>query len=117
MSKEKETKPMTPARAFFDKFLFAFYIVALILAICFSSFVWFQKTYFSTYWVNGQSMWPTLNVETRDAQGRLFNENPGLSMNGATGVDLSWSCSSTICGYTASTSLLLSISRYASYVK
>lgn len=87
MSKEKEVKPMTPARAFFDKFLFAFYIVALILAICFSSFVWFQKTYFSTYWVNGQSMWPTLNVETRDAQGRLFNENPGLSMNGATGVD------------------------------
>ena len=86
MEKAKEKKPMTPARALFDKLLFSFYVVALVLAICFSSFVWFQKTYFSTYWVNGQSMWPTLNSETRTAKGVLFNEL-SMSMDGATGVD------------------------------
>ena len=86
MGKSKEKKPMTPVRAFFDKLLFSFYVVALIVAVCFSSFVWFQKTYFSTYWVNGQSMWPTLNSETRTAKGVLFNEL-SMSMDGATGVD------------------------------
>lgn len=87
MKKQKETKPVTPLRAFFDKLVFGFYVIALILAISFSSFVWFQKTYFVSYWVNGQSMWPTLNVETTDARGNKFNDNSGYSMNGATGVD------------------------------
>ena len=87
MSKEKEKKPLTPFKAFMDKFLFSSYIVALILAVCFSAFVLFQKNYFEVYWVNGQSMWPTLNKETRTADGELFNENK-LSMDGATGVDL-----------------------------
>ena len=86
MMAKKEKKPMTPIRAFLDKLVFAFYVIALIAAVCFSSFVWFQKTYFVSYWVNGQSMWPTLNVETKTAKGVPFNEN-SLSMDGATGVD------------------------------
>lgn len=86
MGKEKEKKPVSPARALFDKFVFAFYVIALICAVCFSSFVWFQKTYFVSYWVNGQSMWPTLNSETRTAKGVQFNDL-SMSMDGATGVD------------------------------
>lgn len=86
MKNEKTEKPMTPLNRFFDKAFFVFYVVALIAAVCFSSFVWFQKTYFATYWVNGQSMWPTLNSETKTAQGIPFNES-SKSMNGATGVD------------------------------
>lgn len=86
MSEEKTKKEVTPAKALFDKIVFAFYVIALISAVCFSSFVWFQKTYFVNYWVNGQSMWPTLNSETRTAKGVLFNET-SMSMDGATGVD------------------------------
>ena len=86
MSKTKEKKPVSPAKALFDKFIFAFYVLALVAAVCFSSFVWFQKTYFVSYWVNGQSMWPTLNSETRTAKGVLFNDL-SMSMDGATGVD------------------------------
>ena len=84
MSKEK--KPVSPLKAVFDKIVFAFYIVALVTAVCFSCFVWFQKTYFVSYWVNGQSMWPTLNSETRTAKGVQFNDL-SMSMDGATGVD------------------------------
>ena len=86
MDKTKEKKPLTPFRAFLDKLVFALYVIALITAVCFSSFVWFQKTYFVTYWVNGQSMWPTLNQEIKTAKGVPFNET-SMSMDGATGVD------------------------------
>lgn len=86
MKKQKEAKPVTPLRAFFDKLVFAFYVIALVAAVCFSSFVWFQKTYFVSYWVNGQSMWPTLNSEARNARGELFNDEPG-NMRDATNVD------------------------------
>ena len=83
---KKEKKPMTPFRAFMDKLVFSLYVVALVLACCFSCFIWFQKTYFDSFWVNGQSMWPTLNVEARDSNGDLFNETK-KSMINATGVD------------------------------
>lgn len=86
MKKEKVEKPTTPLRAALDKVVFSLYVIALIAAVCFSSFVWFQKTYFVTYWVNGQSMWPTLNSETRNSKGELLNDI-AQSMNGATGVD------------------------------
>ena len=88
MKKQKETKPMTPLRAFFDKLIFSFYVIALVCAICFSSFVWFQKTYFVNYWVNGQSMWPTLNKDTKTADGIPFDDSTvRKSMNGAYDVD------------------------------
>lgn len=86
MSEENTKKPLTPFRAFLDKVVFAFYVVALVLAVCFSTFIWFQKTYFSTYWVNGQSMWPTLNADAIDANGVPFNEEK-RALDGATGVD------------------------------
>ena len=86
MSKETENKPLSPAKQLWNKIFFVAYVIAFIAAVCFSSFVWYQKTYFTSYWINGQSMWPTLNAETRTAYGTLFNENV-LSMNGATGVD------------------------------
>ena len=86
MKKEKEQKPMTPLKAFLDKLVFSLYIIALVLAVCFSCFVWFQKTYFVTYWVNGQSMWPTLNQEARNSRGELFNDKAGSMVN-ATDVD------------------------------
>ena len=85
---KKEKKPMTPLRAFLDKLVFSLYVIALIAACCFSCFIWFQKTYFESYWVNGQSMWPTLNSETRDSSGQLFGDTRDKkSMIGATGVD------------------------------
>ena len=86
----KETatkKPVSKARALWGKIAFFFYVLALVVATCFSSFVWFQKTYFTAYWVNGQSMWPTLNKETRTASGELFNEDPRKPMVNATGID------------------------------
>lgn len=86
MSK-KEKQPKSPLRIFLDKIVFSLYVVALVAAVCFSTFVWFQKYYFVSYWVNGQSMWPTLNSEIKTADGIPFNENK-LSMDGATGVDL-----------------------------
>ena len=82
----KEKKPTTPLKAFLEKLLFAFYVVALVVAICFSTFVWYQKTYFVTYWVHGQSMWPTLNSEVINANGEKINNVPN-AMNGAKNVD------------------------------
>ncbi len=86
MSEVNTKKPITPFRAFVDKLVFTLYVIALILAVCFSAFIWFQKTYFSAYWVNGQSMWPTLNADAKDANGILFNEEK-RALDGATGVD------------------------------
>lgn len=87
MSK-KEKLPKSPLRIFLDKIVFSLYVVSLVAAVCFSTFVWFQKYYFVSYWVNGQSMWPTLNKEAKDAKGEYFNDDPrNKSMNGATDVD------------------------------
>lgn len=86
MSEQNTKKPITPFRAFLDKLVFSLYVIALILAVCFSSFIWFQKTYFEAYWVNGQSMWPTLNIDAKDAQGVPFNEEK-RALDGATGID------------------------------
>lgn len=81
-----ETAPKSKKKIFFDKLTFSLYVILLVFAVCFSSFIWYQKTYFVAYWVNGQSMWPTLNAETKTKNGEFFNENV-KSMGDATGVD------------------------------
>lgn len=82
-----EKQPLSKGKIIWGKIVFAIYVIALVLATCFSSFIWFQKTYFTAYWVNGQSMWPTLNKEARTASGEPFNDDPRKSMINATGID------------------------------
>lgn len=88
MKENEEKKPLTKGKALLSKIAFTAYVFALILATCFSVFIWFQKTYFTAYWVNGQSMWPTLNKEAKTAKGEYFNDDiSGKSMVNATDID------------------------------
>lgn len=47
-------------------------IILLIFAIVISSIIIFQKTYYTPFWVNGQSMYPTLNKDAK------YNDNNEL---------------------------------------
>lgn len=81
---EKRTKSKT--QIVFGNILFCAYILFMVVTISISSFIWYQKHYFHSYWVNGQSMWPTLNAEARDRNGNKYGENHG-DISGATQID------------------------------
>jgi len=48
---------------FWDRFSYILIAVFLAIALIFSGVVIYQKTYFTSTWVNGQSMYPYLNSE------------------------------------------------------
>lgn len=81
------TKEKTRARIILGNILFVLYVIFMVTTICISSFIWYQKNYFYHYWVNGQSMWPTLNEFTKakgakEPMGEIYT-----NMAGATEVD------------------------------
>lgn len=53
----------------------------LFLATC---VIFYQKVYLKTFYVNGQSMWPTLNEFATDSNGKTVGENGGKSYAGYT---------------------------------
>ena len=81
---EKRTKSKTSI--VFGNILFCAYVLFMVVTISISSFIWYQKNYFHSYWVNGQSMWPTLNAEALDRYGNKYGENHG-DISGATQID------------------------------
>ena len=49
-----------------------FFVILLLIGSC----VIFHNVYFKSFWVNGQSMYPTLNMNALDANGNLKGKNP-----------------------------------------
>ena len=68
--------------------LFNIFIVFLsIIALSIAGVLIYQKRYLSPFWVNGQSMYPTLNKYALDPNGALYGENGSSTLPGSTKVD------------------------------
>lgn len=83
---ESTKKEKSKTKVVFGNILFVIYVLFMLVTISTTSFIWYQKFYFKSYWVDGQSMWPTLNAFARDSSGNLYNEKKG-SVFGATDID------------------------------
>lgn len=80
--KAKETKS-----TFWDKFWFVTFILLLVAGICLTVSIYFQKKYFDYFFVNGQSMYPTLNLHATNSKGAEYKEiGPNVEV-GSTHVD------------------------------
>ena len=71
---EKETKGYKVKKAFSVVLSILF-----VIAMCVGGFVIFHSTYYKTFFVNGQSMYPTLNLNAKDANGNKVGYNGGNS--------------------------------------
>ncbi len=49
----------------------------IVSVLCLTSFLIFNKYYYTPFWVNGQSMYPTFNRDAKDASGNLLGEYGG----------------------------------------
>lgn len=67
----------------FDIVIIFVALIALAVAGC----LIYQKAYLSPFWVNGQSMYPTLNQKAKLSNGTLIGENGGSVDEGSTMVD------------------------------
>ena len=84
MDKNVENKEPIKNRTRFKDFLPIFIIVISVGLLIAEGFIYYRRVYLSPFWVNGQSMYPTLNGEAKDAQGKPLDENSGSSASGYT---------------------------------
>lgn len=77
-------KKMSP---FWDKFSFITFTLLIVAGICLTVAIYFQKKYFDYFFVNGQSMYPTLNLHATNANGVEYKENGSSIENGSKHVD------------------------------
>ncbi len=59
----------------------------LITIICLSSFLIFNHFYYTPFWVNGQSMYPTFNRDARYENGVLIGETGGSAVANSYDID------------------------------
>ena len=52
-------------------------IVFSVCLLAIEGVVWYQRSYLTPFWVNGQSMYPTLNEHATDANGNELGPAPG----------------------------------------
>lgn len=62
-------------------------VVVGAIALAFSAVLFFQKTYYEPFYVNGQSMYPTFNAEAVDQNGNLKGIGGGSSAIGDSHLD------------------------------
>lgn len=67
----------------FNTFLVLFSVIALAIA----GVLIYQKRYLSPFWVNGQSMYPTLNKKAVNANGQLLGVEGGAASVGCRNLD------------------------------
>ena len=84
MKKTEENKKPIKNRKRFIKFLNIFIIVAAVILLAFEGVLYYQRSYLTPFWVNGQSMYPTLNEHAIDAQGNELGKNFGSADVGYT---------------------------------
>lgn len=83
VSNEKPIKNRKGLSVFFNILITLLSIIALTIA----GVLIYQKRYLSPFWVNGQSMYPTLNKYALDPNGQLYKENGSSTLAGSKNVD------------------------------
>lgn len=77
MDKSVENNKPIKNRKRFAKFLNIFIIVAAVCVLALEGVLYYQRSYLTPFWVNGQSMYPTLNYNATDSNGNKLNESSG----------------------------------------
>jgi len=82
MDKSVENNEPIKNRQRFKKFLNIFILVFAIVLLAVEGVVYYQRSYLTPFWVNGQSMYPTLNGNAYDANGNKLTELSGSAGEG-----------------------------------
>ena len=77
MDKNEENKKPIKNRKRFVKILNITIIVVAVLVLALEGVLYYQRSYLTPFWVNGQSMYPTLNYNATDAEGNKLDESSG----------------------------------------
>ena len=77
----ENTEPIKNRKRFKD-FLPIIVIVASVALLIGEGFIYYRRVYLSPFWVNGQSMYPTLNGNAYDNYGNKLDESSGSSKVG-----------------------------------
>ena len=84
MDKSAENNKPIKNRKRFAKILNICIIVIAVIVLAIEGVLYYQRTYLTPFWVNGQSMYPTLNFNATDANGNKLDETSGNSGVGYT---------------------------------
>lgn len=79
MDKTVENNKPINNRNRFKTFLTIFVLVFSVCLLIVEGFVYYQRSYLTPFWVNGQSMYPTLNGNAFDSYGNKLDEYSGSS--------------------------------------
>ena len=77
MDKNAENKKPIKNRKRFLKILNILIIVVAVILLAVEGVLYYQRSYLTPFWVNGQSMYPTLNENATDAYGHKIGESGG----------------------------------------
>ena len=77
----ENTKPIKNRKRFM-KFLNIFIIVFAVVLLAVEGVLYYQRSYLTPFWVNGQSMYPTLNLHAKNAFGDELGPSGGGSSAG-----------------------------------
>ena len=81
--KEMNEKPVKNRKRF-SLILNISIIVFSVVLLAVEGVVYYQRSYLTPFWVNGQSMYPTLNGDATDANGKELDETSGSAKVGYT---------------------------------
>ena len=84
MSKNIENSKPIKNRNRFRTIFYIAIIVFSVLLLAVEGVVYYQRSYLTPFWVNGQSMYPTLNGDALDAEGNPLDEKSGSAHEGYT---------------------------------
>ena len=87
MDKSAENNKPIRNRKRFAKILNITIIVVAVIVLAVEGVLYYQRSYLTPFWVNGQSMYPTLNFNATDANGQKLDE---LSGNAGTGYTVDY---------------------------
>ena len=76
MDKTQENSKPVKNRNRFKLILNIVIIVFSLVALAIEGVVYYQRAYLTPFWVNGQSMYPTLNLHCKNAKGEELGVNP-----------------------------------------
>ena len=84
MDKNIENNKPISNRERFKKILHISILVVAVVLLVVEGFLYYQRSYLTPFWVNGQSMYPTLNKNAKDANGNLLDADSGSAGVGYT---------------------------------
>ena len=82
MDKSVENNKPIKNRKIFAKVFNILLIVAAVVVLAIEGVLYYQRSYLTPFWVNGQSMYPTLNQHATDATGREIGSTGGSASEG-----------------------------------